>query len=168
VRDGRIDFDGLGGHVRAPLRTEVPECAHVVQPVGQLHDDDPDIVHHRQQHFAKALGLAFLGIEDIQFAELGDAIHAAGDFLSEALADFVGSHAGVFDEIVQQSGFDGYKVHAHAGQDMGDHQGMHHVGLAGLPQLAFVQLDGGAERLFDGGQIVARAVLADLLFQFPI
>ena len=166
VRDGSIDFDGLGGDVRAPLSAQVAERAHVVQPVGQLDDDDADIVHHGQQHFAKALGLAFFGVEDVQFAELGDAVDAAGDLVAEALADFVGGHAGVFDEVVEQAGFDGDQVHAHAGQDVGDHQGMHHVGLAGLAQLALVQFGGGAEGLLDGGQVVARAVFADLDFQF--
>ena len=45
---------------------------------------------------------------------------------------------------------------------------MYHVRLAGLAQLAFVKVGGDAEGLFDGGEIVARAVLANLVFQFPI
>ncbi len=103
---------------------------------------------------------------DVELAELGDAVDAAGHFVAEALADFVGGDAGVFHQVVQQAGFDGDQVHAHAGQDVGDHEGMDHVGLAGLAQLAFVQLGGGAEGLFDGGQIVARAVFADLVVEF--
>src|SRR5580658_4554684 len=166
VRDGRVDLDGLSSHVRAALGAQIAERAHVVQAIGQLHDDDADIVHHGQQHFTEAFGLAFLGVEDIEFAELGDAIDAAGDFVAETLADFVGGHAGVFDKVVQQSGFDGDQIHAHAGQDMGDHEGMHHVGLAGLAQLAFVQLGGGTKSFFYGGEVVARAVLADLVFEF--
>ena len=101
-------------------------------------------------------------------AQLGDAVDAAGDLFAEALADFVGGHAGVFDQVVEESGFDGDQVHAHAGQDVGHHEGMHHVRLAGLAQLAFVQVGGDAERLFDGGEIVARAVFADFFFQFAV
>jgi len=120
----------------------------------------------RQQHFAEALGLAFLGVEDVEFAELGDAIDAVGDLIAEALADIVGGHAGIFDEIVQQAGFDGDQVHAHVGEDVGNHEGVDHVRLAGLTQLAFMQFDGQAEGFFDGGEVVARAVLADLGFKF--
>ena len=166
VRDGRVDFDGLAGDVLAALGAQVAERAHVVQAVGQLDDDDADIVHHGQQHFAEALGLAVLGGEEIQLAELGDAVHAARHFVAEILADLVGGHAGVFDDVVQQAGFDGHQVHAHVGQDVGHHQRVHHVGLAGLAQLSFVQFGGRAKRLLDGGQIVARAVFADLGFQF--
>src|ERR1039457_3585697 len=119
VRDGGVDFDGLGGHVRPALGAQVPERAHVVQAVRQLHDDDADVVDHGQQHFAKALGLPFFRVEDVQLAELGDAIHAARHLVAEALADFVGRHAGVFHQIVQQSGLDGHQIHAHAGQDVG-------------------------------------------------
>ena len=34
--------------------------AHVVQPVGQLDEDDAHVARHRQQHLAERLGLAFL------------------------------------------------------------------------------------------------------------
>jgi hypothetical protein len=42
---------------------------------------------------------------------------------------------------------------------------MHHIRLAGLAQLAFVKLGGQAEGFFDRGEIVARAVFANLDFQ---
>ena len=41
--------------------------------------------------------------------------------VAEALADFVGRHAGVFHQVVQESGLDGHQIHAHAGQDVGHH-----------------------------------------------
>jgi hypothetical protein len=43
---------------------------------------------------------------------------------------------------------------------------MHHVRLAGLAQLAFVQFGGDAESLLDRGEVVARAILADLGSEF--
>jgi hypothetical protein len=49
---------------------------------------------------------------------------------------------------------------------MGHHEGMDHVGFAGLAQLAFVQLGCDAESLLDRCDVVARAILADLVFQF--
>ncbi len=99
----------------------------------------------------------------MQLAQLGDAIYAAGDFLSEALADFVGSHAGVFDEIVQQSGFDGDQVHAHAGQNVGDHQGMHQERFAGIAQLTLVKFAGGAESFLYRGRKSSRGRYSRIL-----
>jgi hypothetical protein len=49
---------------------------------------------------------------------------------------------------------------------MGHHERMHHVGFAGLAELAFVEFDGEVEGFFDGGEIVAGAVFADLGFEF--
>ncbi len=67
---------------------------------------------------------------------------------------------------MEEAGFDGDQVHAHAGQDVGDHEGVHHVGLAGLAQLSFVEVGGEVEGFFDGGEVVAGAVFADFGFEF--
>ena len=63
--------------------------AHVVQPVGQLHDDHADVVDHRQQHLADALGLPLLARIEMQLAQLGDAVHAARHFVAELLLDLL-------------------------------------------------------------------------------
>ena len=57
------------------------------------------------------------------------------------------------------------QVHAHVGQDVRDHERMHHVGLAGIAGLPLVLFGGEAEGLLEGRQIVARAVLPHLGFQ---
>ena len=58
------------------------------------------------------------------------------------------------------------QVHAHVGQDVGDHERVHHVGLAGIARLAFVIFGGEAEGFLDRGEVVLGAVFADLGFQF--
>ena len=103
VRDGRVDLDGLLRDALLPLRGQVAQRAHVVQAVGQLHHDDADVVHHRQQHLADALGLALLGGEEIELGQLGDAVHAARHFVAELLADLLDGDAGVLDHVVQQA-----------------------------------------------------------------
>ena len=166
VRNGRIDLDGFARDALPPLGAQVAERAHVVETVGQLDDDDANVVDHGQQHFAKALGLPLFGGEEIELAQLGDAIDAARYFFAEVLADLIDRHAGVFHQVVQQAGLDGDRIHAHAGENVGDHQRMHHVGFAGVPQLTLVKLAGGAEGLLYRGEIVARAVFPNLGFQF--
>ena len=61
VRDGRIDFEGLLRDALLALALRYAERTHVVQAVRQLDDDDADVVDHRQQHLAEALGLAVFG-----------------------------------------------------------------------------------------------------------
>ena len=148
--------------------TEVAERAHVVQAVGQLDHDDADILHHGQQHLAEALGLAVLGGEEIQLGELGDAVDAAGHLVAELLAHLLDGDAGVLHHVVQQAGLHGHQVHAHVGQDVGHHERVHHVGLAGIARLSFVVLAGEAEGFLEGGEIVLGAVLADLGFQLAV
>ena len=148
VGDGRVDFDGLARDAFAPLRAEISQRAHVVEPVGQLDHDDADIFHHGQQHLADALGLALLGGRKIELRELGDAVDAMRDVLPEFLAHLLDRDAGVFHDVVQQAGLHGDQVHAHIGQDVRHHHRVSHVRLAGIARLVFVILDARSDRLF--------------------
>ena len=62
----------------------------------------------------------------------------------------------------------GHHVHAHVGQDVGHHERVHHVGLAGIARLSLVVLAGEAKGLLEAGQIVLGTVLADLQFQLAV
>ncbi len=115
---------------------------------GPADDDHPDVVHHRQQHFAEALRLPFFGREEIQFAQLGDAIHAACHVLAEVLANVLHGDACVFHHVVQQARFQADLVHAHVRQQVRHHQRMHHVGVAGIARLQLVILGSETEGSF--------------------
>ena len=136
--------------------------------VGELDHDDADILDHGQHHFAEALGLALLGGGEIQLGELGDAIDAAGDLLAELLANLIDGDAGVLDHVVEEAGFHGDEVHAHVGKDVGNHDGVEHVRLPRVAGLAFVAVAGEVEGLFEGGEVVVGAILADFGFEFAI
>ena len=66
VRDRRVDVARLLRDPRAPLLGQVVQRPHVVQPVGELDEDDADVVHHRQEHLAEALGLPLLARRELQ------------------------------------------------------------------------------------------------------
>ena len=117
-------------------RAQIAQRAHVVDAVGQLDQDDADVLHHGQQHFAEALRLAVFGGVEIELAQLGDAIHAARHFFAELLAHLVDGDAGVFHHVVQQAGLHGDDIHAHVRQDVGHHERVDHVGLAGIARSA--------------------------------
>ena len=151
-----------------PLGAEVAEGPHVVHAVGQFDHDDADVLDHGQQHLAEAFGLPVFGREEIELGELGDAVHTARHFFAELPAHLLDGDAGVLDHIVQQSRLHGDDIHPHAGQDMGHHDGMHHVGLAGVAGLAFMVPAGEAIGLFERGEIVFGPVLANLDFQLAV
>ena len=64
-----------------------PKRAHVVQPVGELDQDHPDVPGHRHQHLAVVLGLAVVAALEGDAAQLGDAVDQPGDLLAELSLD---------------------------------------------------------------------------------
>src|SRR5438445_219443 len=52
VCDTRIDLESLFGDLLLALRIEVLEGPHIVETISELDKDDPDVVHHREHHFA--------------------------------------------------------------------------------------------------------------------
>ena len=103
VRDRRVDVARLLRDPQPPLLRQVVERAHVVQPIGQLHQDDADVVDHREQHLAEALGLPLFARRKLEAAQLGDALDDVGDILAEQLADLLDGVGRVLDDVVQQA-----------------------------------------------------------------
>ncbi len=57
IGDGRVDVQGLlsDGHLAIP--TQVAQGPHVVQPIGELDQNHPHVVHGRQQESPEILRL---------------------------------------------------------------------------------------------------------------
>jgi hypothetical protein len=100
-----------------------------VQAIGQLDEDDADVVDHRQQHLAEVFGLAFLARRKRDRADFGDPFDHVGDFGPEVFFDFSDGRQRVFDHIVEQAGGNRHRVEAHIRQDTGHLQWVHEVGL---------------------------------------
>ena len=130
------------GH--ALLFRQVVQRPHVVEAVGELDEDDADVVHHRQEHLAEVLGLAFLARGEADGADLGDPLHDVGDLGAEELADPVDGGEGVLDDVVEQAGRDRHDVELHVGEEVGHGQGVNEIGLPGMAHLAPV-LEGGKD-----------------------
>ena len=138
-------------------RETASERPHVVQAVGQLDDDDADVLDHREQHLAEALGLAVFAGVQVELAELGDAVDAARDVLAEPLADLFDRDAGVLHHIVEQAGLQRHHVHPHVGQNVRHHERVEHVGLARVASLAFVVFSREGIGLTERCEVFARA-----------
>ena len=136
VGDRRVDVARLLGDLDPPLLGQVAERPHVVQAVGQLDEDDADVVDHRQQHLAEVLGLPLLARRERDGADLGDAFDDVGDFGAEQLADALDGGQRVLDDVVEQAGGNRDRVELHVGEEVGDCQRVDQVGLARMADLA--------------------------------
>ena len=136
VGDRRVDVARLLGDRDAPLLGQVVERPHVVQPVGELDEDDADVVDHRQQHLAEVLGLPLLARREADGADLGDPFDDVGDLGAEQLLDPLDGGQRVLDDVVEEAGGDGDGVELHVGQEVGDGEGVDQVGLAGMADLS--------------------------------
>ena len=130
VGDGGVDVERLLGDAAAPLLGQVVDRPHVVLAIGELDEDDADVVDHRQQHLAEVLGLAGLARGERDRPDLGDALDDVGDFRPEQLLDPADGGEGVLDHVVEQAGGDGHDVQPHVGQQAGHFEGVDEVGLA--------------------------------------
>ena len=123
--------------------------AHVVQAVGELDQDDPDVRGHRDHHLAVVLGLRLVARLERQPGQLGDAVDEAGDLLAERRLHLLERGGGVLDGVVQQRGAQRLGVEPHAGADLRDADRMDDEVLARLAPLVGVVHAGVDERLLD-------------------
>ncbi len=137
VRQRREDLQGLARLLLLLRPRDVAQRAHVVQPVGQLDDQDPDVARHGDDHLADGLGLR--GVAVLDLVQLGDAVHQRGDVLAEVLAQLVDRVLGVLDRVVQQRGADRVVRHAQLGQDRRHGERVRDVRIAAAAGLAGVQ-----------------------------
>ena len=167
-----IDLQRLARNALALLRLDVFQRPHVVQTVGQFHQQDADVLGDGENEFSQILGLArVLGLE-LQSRQLGHTLDQGSDLLPEPLGDVVAGGGGVLDHIVQQGGDNGRRVQPVVGQNARHLDRMGEIGIAGGPQLRAVHLhriDIGAvqQRLVRGGVIGAYSLDQFELAQHP-
>jgi hypothetical protein len=123
----RVDLHRLAGDAQLLVERHVLERPHVVEAVGELDQQHADVLAHRQQHLAEALGLLLLARQVRDLAELGDAVDQAGDLGPEALVQVDDGQLRVLDRVVQQAGDHAAHVEADAGDRLRDAQRVHQV-----------------------------------------
>ena len=120
VGERGVDLEGLGGDVLPLGGRQRGERPHVVEAVGELDDEDPQVLGHRHDHLAEVLGpLLLLGAE-LDLVELGESVDDEGDLGAERALDVLELDVGVLDGVVQQGTDDGRRIHAQPGEDAGD------------------------------------------------
>ena len=165
VRKRRIDIHGLLRLVAALLRLPARTCTHVVQAVGELDDDDADILCHGEQHFADIFRLLLLTGGKRQLVELGHAVHQTGDLGAERLADIRQLHRRILHHIMEQRRHNGVGIHAHFHQNQRDAERVADIFLTRGAALSVV---GAARRLHsavDRQQVIWLITFDDRLFE---
>lgn len=130
---GAVDLQGLEGLLLLLLRGLVLHGAHIVEPVGDLDEDHPDVLGHGQQHFPEVLHL-LLGLGGIvDPGQLADPLHQVRHRRGELLGDVLVGGGGILNGVVEQGGLDGLGVQVQLlGHDLGHGQGVGHKGEPSL------------------------------------
>ena len=145
----RVDLQRLVGLQRLFLLRQCAQRAHVVQPVGQLDQDHPDVGGHRHHHLAVVLGLPLVAALEVHPGQLGDTVDQLGDLLAEFLADLLQGRAGVLDRVVEQCRAERVGVQPHPGADLRDPYRVGDELVAGVALLVGVPLAGEVEGPLD-------------------
>ena len=149
VRQRGEDLERLPSLLLLLLLRERADRAHVVEAVGQLDQDHPDVGGHRDHHLAVVLGLPLVAALEGDLGELGDAVDQLRDLIAEVVADLVEAGAGVLDRVVEERRAERRGVEAKAGADPRHAEGVGDEVLAGLALLARVALAGEGEGALD-------------------
>ena len=157
----RVDLHRLAGDPLLLLDRQGVQRPHVVEPVGELDEDDPDVLGHRQQHLPDVLGLLLLVAVGGEARQLGHAVDELGDLRPEALLDVGQAVLGVLRDVVEERGLDRGRVEAELGQDLGRGDRVGDVRLAAGPLLALVGGDREVERAVDRLEVRAGMLRED-------
>src|SRR5690606_22918687 len=101
VGDGGVDVEGFGGDAAAFFSVQRTQGAHVVQAVGQLDQDHPDVARHRQGHFLEIFRLGFGFGAKFDLGQFADAVHQFRDGFAKLLGQGFLGNAGVLDHIMK-------------------------------------------------------------------
>ena len=151
---GRVDLEGLLGHLPLLFLVQELEGLEVVDPVGQLDEDDAQVVGHGQDDLPDGLGPPGLGRGLLDAADLRHPLDEGDDLLAEGLADLGGGHVRVLEDVVEEAGDERRPVEVHVGQHPGDLEGVAQVRLAGPADLPLVGAGGEDVGLLEDGDVL--------------
>ena len=107
----RIDLHRLLGDAQALFLGHVVQRAHVVEAVGELDQENADILGDRQQQLAQILRLLRLLRDQVELLQLGQALDQLAEIGTEQFVDLGPRRRRVLDRVVQERNRDGRLVH---------------------------------------------------------
>ena len=119
----------------------------MVQPVGDLDEDDPDVLGHGHEHLPQVFHLLVLVAGELHPGQLGDPLHDVRHVRAELPGDVLVGERRVLDAVVEQSGRHRVHVQLQVRHDAGHRQRVGDVGGAVLAELPHMGLVGEVEGL---------------------
>ena len=138
VCDGCVDIESLARDAPLLAGWHRAKRLHVVQAIGELHENDANVLDHREHHFAEAFSLCLCPAVKLNLVEFADAVNEQRDFVAELFFYFFERRFGVLNRIVQDRRHDRLGIEVHLGELLSDSDGVRNVGFPGLAGLAFV------------------------------
>ena len=120
VGNGRVDVERFPGDALDLVSRQILKGPHVVKAVRQFHQDHADVIDDGQNHLAEVLGLLFLRTGKVNPANLGHALHDAGDLRPEVLLQLVDRNRRVFHDVVEHPRRQTNNIQPHVRQEV-DH-----------------------------------------------
>ena len=138
---------------------QVVQGPHVVQPVGKLDHQHPDVAAHRHDHLADGFGLGGLAVLDL--LQLGAAVDEQRNLFAELMGQLGERVVGVLDRVVQQRRTQRCLGHAELGEDGSHRERMGDECIPALPRLAGMQSLGRTVRALDQSEVGFGVIGAD-------
>ena len=139
VGKGREDVEGFAHNLVLLGGQHGRKCAHVVKAVGNLDEDDADVVAHGEENLLERLCLHRGAVAKEATRHLGDAFHDVGHLLAEEIGHVFAGVVGVFDHIVEQGGTDARGAESDfTADDLCHRERVEDVGFAATPTDTFV------------------------------
>jgi hypothetical protein len=158
VCERRVHLECLARLLELLLLAEILDRAHVVEPVGQLDEDDAPVLRHRHNHLPVVLGLRVLAALELDPRELGDALDELSDLVAELPANLLDGRTSVLDHVMDERGRERRVVGAELPQDARDAEWMEDEVLPAPSLLSFVGPGAVGERALEeipvGGRVV--------------
>ena len=154
VGQRRVYVHGLACLKQTAVLTQGGKRAHVMQAVGELDDDDANVLGHGEEHLAQREGLLLVHAVDFDVGKLGHAVDEFCHGFAKQAGNIGKRGLGILDSIVQQRGAHHIAVHLEVGQNDGNLDGMVNVHLARAALLVAVLLGGKAVGLLHLGEVI--------------
>jgi hypothetical protein len=142
ARQRGIDVHGLFGDAAALFGRHEVERPHVVETIGELYEQHPDVGRDREEELAQVFGLGFLAGDEVEPLDLGEAVNDGADLVAEQLIDLGAGGVGVLDGVMEERDGDRRVVELQIGEDGGDFERMDEIGVAGGAKLRPMLLHG--------------------------
>ena len=138
---------------------------HVVETVGKLHENHPNVPRHGEKHFAKTLGLGDFVGGKAKFVEFRYAVHKFRHLNAEALGHLLLAQRRVFEDVVHETRLNRGGVELPGGENRRDRNRVRDVGFARFAELSEMRAVGVSVGFADLGDFGFRHVLLAALDQ---